>query len=67
MVFVFLRKEGGGGDGDGFVAGGEECPTVAAALGDVEYLALFESVQYWQIVDGALGSFREAEAGLRGN
>ena len=57
-------EEGGGGDGYGFVAGGEECPAVGAAFGDVEYLALFESVQYWQIVDAALRSLRELKTRL---
>ena len=62
MVFVFLRKEGGGGDGYGFVAGGEECPAVAAAFGDVECFSFFKLVQYWQIVDAALRSLRELES-----
>ena len=61
---VVLFQKGGGGDGDGFVAGGEECPAVGGAFGDVEYLALFESVQYWQIVDAALRSLRELKTRL---
>ena len=46
------------------MAGGEERPAVGGAFGDVQYLALFESVQYWQIVDAALRSLRELKTRL---
>ena len=61
-------EEGGGGDGDGFVAGGEECPAVGGAFGDVEGFVFLEEVEDGEVVDGAAGSFREAEArfGARG-
>ena len=65
MVFVFLRKQGGGGDGDGFVAGGEHGPAVGAAFGDVERLALLEPIQHRQVVDAAPGASREFEARQR--
>lgn len=55
-------EEGGGGDGDGFVSCGEECPAVGGAFGDVEGVAFVEAVEDGEVVDGALGSFREAEA-----
>ena len=41
----------------------EHRPAVAAPLGDVERFAGFEHLQHGQVVDGALGSVGEAEAG----
>ena len=63
MFFVFLREQSGGGDGDGFVAGGEHGPAVGSAFGDVEFLALFKIVEDGEVVDGTVGAAREAEAG----
>ena len=63
MYFVFLREQGGGGNGDGFVAGGEHGPAVGGAFGDVEGLVGFEHVEDWEVVDGAVGATGEAEAG----
>ena len=62
MVFVFLREQSGGGDGDGFVAGGEECPAVGGAFGDVEGFAGLEAAQDGEVVDGAVGALGELEA-----
>ena len=61
---VVLFQKGGGGDGDGFVAGGEECPAVGGALGDVECFSFFKLVQYWQIIDATLRSLWELKAWL---
>ena len=58
-----LRQEGGGGDGDGFVACGEECPAVGAALSYVEVFAWLQETEDGQIVDAASGAAGEAEAG----
>ena len=65
MVFVLLRKEGGGGDGDGFVAGGEECPAVGGAFGDVEVVAFVEAVEDGEVVDGAAGAGGELKSWCR--
>lgn len=43
------------------MAGGEEAPAVATALGYVEGFALAKQVQHRQIVDSALGAARKAE------
>ena len=64
---VVLFQQGGGGDGYGFVAGGEECPAVGGAFGDVEGFVFVEEVEDGEVVDGAAGAGGEAEAGLRGN
>lgn len=58
-------EEGGGGDGDGFVSCGEECPAVGGAFGDVEGVAFVEAVEDGEVVDGAAGAGGEAEARLR--
>lgn len=56
-------EEGGGGDGYGFVAGGEECPAVGGAFGDVEGFIFLEAVEDGEVVNGAAGAGGEAEAG----
>ena len=63
QFLVFGFEEGCGGDGEGFVAGGEHGPAVGAAFGDVEVFALFEQVQDGEVVDAALGAGWEAETG----
>ena len=44
------------------MAGGEQRPAVAAALGDVEVFARAQHVQYGQVVDATLRALRKAEA-----
>ena len=44
------------------MAGGEECPTVGAAFGDVEVVAFVEEVEYWEVVDGAAGAGGELKS-----
>ena len=45
------------------MAGGEECPTVGGAFGDVEGFVFLEEVEDGEVVDGAAGSFREGAWG----
>ena len=47
------------------MAGGEECPAVGGAFGDVEFLTLFEFVEYREVVDAAPRSLRKSEPWLR--
>ena len=47
------------------MAGGEECPAVGGAFGDVEGFAFVEAVEDGEVVDGAFGAGGEAEAGCR--
>ena len=61
---VVAGEEGGGGDGDGFVAGGEECPAVGGAFGDVEGLVGFEEVEDGEVVDVALRPLRKPKSRL---
>ena len=57
-----MREEGGGGDGDGFVAGGEEGPAVGGSFGNVEGFALLEEVEDGEVVDGAAGAGGELKS-----
>ena len=61
---VVAGEEGGGGDGDGFVAGREEGPAVGGAFGDVEFLTLFEFVEYREVVDAAAAPPRKPKSRL---
>lgn len=59
---VVAGEEGSGGDGDGFVACGEESPAVGGAFGDPERFVLMEVVEDGEVVDVAMGAFGESEA-----
>ena len=47
------------------MAGGEECPAVGGAFGDVERFAGTEEVEDGEVVDGAVGAAGELESRLR--
>jgi len=44
------------------VAGGEECPAVGGAFGDVEGVAFVEAVEDGEVVDGAMGTGGELKS-----
>ena len=60
---ILSFQERGGGDGDGLVTGREHGPAVGAAFGDEERISRTEAVEHGQVVDTALRTLREAEAG----
>ena len=62
LFHVRTFEEGGRGDGDGLVAGGEHGPAVGAAFGNVEWLAWAKHIQYRQVVNTALGALGESES-----
>ena len=60
-----IREQGGRGDGDGFVACGEEAPAVATALGYVERFSRLQEIQHGQVVDAASRAARKSKTGQR--